>query len=243
MGSSLPASKADALLVGSKHYFTGRPCKSGHVEKRWAHNAVCDGCLQVSRRLWLAAHPEKPRAYTAKYRQGHPEVGPAYERRRWEAEKAAGSPKNKQYYANNTAKERARRVKGRLANLEYERAKSREDSRRFRAENPGKVATWDAQKHRRRGLAVPSWLTADHAAQIDAIYREARARGAEWHVDHIVPLCGKNFCGLHVPWNLQVIPRAENLSKRNAMPPPSEWLAWPARWIPMNSLQEKYGGC
>jgi hypothetical protein len=65
--------------------------------------------------------------------------------------------------------------------------------------------------------ATPKWLTKEQKAAISTIYRKARQltklTGVKHVVDHIGPLNGKNSCGLHVPWNLQVIPETENLRK------------------------------
>lgn len=67
-----------------------------------------------------------------------------------------------------------------------------------------------------RGRSTPGW--ADQGA-IAAFYeiakRVTRCTGIRFEVDHIIPLQGKNVCGLHVPTNLRVIPKFQNGSKGN----------------------------
>ena len=63
-------------------------------------------------------------------------------------------------------------------------------------------------------IACPSWVD---RIEIRTIYEHAAVltseTGVKHHVDHIVPLRGKDVCGLHVPWNLRPIPWKVNLQK------------------------------
>ncbi len=49
----------------------------------------------------------------------------------------------------------------------------------------------------------------------DLRIRRNKLTGFDWHVDHIIPLKGKDVSGFHVWSNLQVIPKVTNLSKGN----------------------------
>lgn len=63
--------------------------------------------------------------------------------------------------------------------------------------------------------ALPWWADIE---RIRKIYKEAarrRGNGEDVVVDHIVPLTHNLVCGLHVPWNLQIVDRISNAKKSN----------------------------
>ena len=120
------------------------------------------------------------------------------------------------------------------------RARENERQKAYRAANPEKIRTLASANHERnreaRLATSRSWkqenmprVLADNAArrakqstgiakifksEIAAIYA-ACPKG--FHVDHIHPLKGENFSGLHVPWNLQYLTSEENQRKYNRL--------------------------
>jgi hypothetical protein len=92
-------------------------------------------------------------------------------------------------------------------------------SKKWAKDNSDRRTANEAKRRSRKLNATPPWLTGDHFAHIQRTYKLCRViseeTGQKYHVDHIVPLQGKNVCGLHVPWNLRVIPAKLNLEKSN----------------------------
>lgn len=200
--SKMPATRAEAKAQGARYYFTGVPCKHGHIAPRKTKGA-CVECLRVE---WAAAA----------------EIRAEYFR---EYNKSDKAKENKQrYYAANrdvviaraaarpAAEKRAAQAAWREANPDYVRASTK--SRR--------------RKHRQ---ATPLWLTLEQKAEMRKMYETAirlsRTTGEPYVVDHIYPLRSEVVCGLHVPWNLRVMTREANLRKSNNMPDDSEALAFP----------------
>lgn len=89
----------------------------------------------------------------------------------------------------------------------------------YREANRDKRNATNAKRRAAKLQRVLRGLTSEHIEDIKAFYVEAarltRETGIQHHVDHIIPLQGKNVSGLHVPWNLQILTASENSSKGN----------------------------
>jgi hypothetical protein len=93
-----------------------------------------------------------------------------------------------------------------------------ESSRKTRQKHAARVLANKAKYRAAKLQATPRWLNKGHWFEIGCVYlyRDSLKRiGLDYHVDHIVPLQGKNVSGLHVPENLQVLPADRNRLKNN----------------------------
>ena len=85
--------------------------------------------------------------------------------------------------------------------------------------NPAKANARNMKYITKKIQALPPWLSIEQLEQIVSFYKLAQQKtketGIKHEVDHIIPLNGKLVSGLHVPWNLQVITKIENIKKRN----------------------------
>jgi hypothetical protein len=105
------------------------------------------------------------------------------------------------------------------ANFEKNKEKKNARNRAWRANNKGIINFHTNKRYTAKKQRLPIWLTKENELQIKAMYMLAsslnKSTGVQWHVDHIIPLQGKNVSGLHVPENLQVIQGSLNNRKSN----------------------------
>ena len=188
----LPKSRAEAKAQGAPYYFTGEPCKHGHIAPRKTKGA-CIECLKLEWERGNQTRAEYFRAYN---------------------KSEAGQKAKRQYYEKNREEVIARA-----------QARPDEDKRRYKKNhkiaNPDMYKEMVSLRRRRFRLATPKWLSAEQKMEIRLKYRLAiemsRATGVRHAVDHVIPLNGDEVCGLHVPWNLEVITQEENLKKYNKL--------------------------
>jgi len=99
--------------------------------------------------------------------------------------------------------------------------RTRQTYSNWRDANRGRANENWMRRAARKKDRTPAWLTEEHVSQMKELYwlaADLRAvTGEDYHVDHIIPLQGKKVSGLHVPWNLQVLPADINRSKSNKL--------------------------
>lgn len=131
-----------------------------------------------------------------------------------------------QYYVDNRSNydqyREANRESRSAVNAEYYRKNKERINKRnakYREANLGSAAARQAKRRGINARATPPWLSYCQLEQMRLLYIHAREctvlTGDDYHVDHIVPLNGRKVCGLHVPWNLQILPADINQKKKN----------------------------
>jgi len=145
----------------------------------------CKTCSRIQSNDWYAKNREHHLANTSKYQKANPEV------------------------------RRAKSARHRLKDVEA----YREMRRAYQKANPDKMCAHVAKRRANKLDATPAWLTKEQNDDIKAMYALAKKFeklcNIRYHVDHIVPLAGKEVRGLHVPWNLQLLPASVNIAKGN----------------------------
>jgi len=186
MYSEYPTTRKEAQETKATHYFTGLPCKHGHIALRKT-KGTCVECQKIEWEETNAKRALLPKS---------------------EASKKAG----KKYYENNKEVVKLRalsrkpediikyRKTWKAANPELVMANSKHRRTKHKQATP----KWLTQEHKAQ---IKQFY-------LDAML-VSKVTGVPYAVDHIVPLRGELVSGLHVPWNLAVITREENSKKSN----------------------------
>ena len=183
-----PATREEAKKTGNKYYFTGKPCVRGHIALRKT-KGTCVECMKEDWVIDNEKRKEKPKS---------------------EAAKAAG----RRYYEKNQEV-----VKARASARPAQEVRQYKD--RHKEKNPEYYKALTSVRKRRHRNATPPWITKEEKLQIRQMYLQAqkltKMTGERYVVDHIIPLLNDSVCGLHVPWNLQIMTQEENLKKSNKL--------------------------
>jgi 5-methylcytosine-specific restriction endonuclease McrA len=190
--TNLPKTRSEAKAQGANFYFTGEPCKHGHVAPRKTKGA-CTDCLKIE---WATAAATRTK-YFAEYNK------------REEVKDA----KHDWYLENRAQVMAAANTRPAHVKREYQTAWKERNKTWVRADTKAR-----RRKHRE---ATPPWLSRKQKSEIRQMYQVAitltQTTGEQYVVDHIVPLRSDVVCGLHVAWNLRVITQSENLQKSNKL--------------------------
>jgi hypothetical protein len=198
----------------NKHYGTCRKCRvKAQNDRRLANLDESRKRTREYLQVWRAKNPDKVAATNKKYDEKNRDKRSEYAKQYRKA-----NPEKVQELAKAWAKANPEKIRGYVQKASKAWHERNPDylSNFYKANKERYVAA-RARRRAAQDSATPAWLTAIDKAMIQEMYDVSEARyiqtGIKHHVDHIVPINGKNVAGMHVPWNLQVITAHENLSK------------------------------
>jgi hypothetical protein len=170
--------------VDARFFFTGKPCKFGHLANRYVCNSECVECRSAKNKLlkekqqaWVDANRDYRNALARATYQVNAEAQRERSRMKWVRDKEKVKATNKAWAD----------------------------------KNPGIWNHYGAKRRAAIRQRTPSWADLQSIKQFYINCPDGH------HVDHVVPLRGKNVCGFHSQHNLQYLPAAENQRKFNRL--------------------------
>ena len=188
-----------AIARGEQDYFTGIPCKRGHVALRTVSSGMCKECASESNKVWMKNNSE--------YRKAFDKEAKKKNRIKILAQKKAWRLRNL-----DRALEIERRTAAKIRAIDPDRY--RRQSAKWAKENPEKARVHIAARRARQVAAEGSFTPKD----VSALFRRQKGLcaycfikvGKSYHIDHILPLVKG---GTNWPDNLQICCKPCNLSK------------------------------
>ena len=223
----------EAKAQGLKRYFTGEPCKYGHIAERSCRDGYCLACKAASAKAWYEANREKELArHKACYEANRKEVL-ARQKVYYEANSKKVVARKKVCYEANHKKMLARQMAYRRANPEKVRAQRKA----YLASNPQARAAGALRTRIRRAIKdANASKSASSLELLGASIEEVRAHLEAqfklgmtwdnwsfegWHIDHIKPCASFDLTDpeqqkacFHYS-NLQPLWAKDNLSKND----------------------------
>lgn len=190
-----------------------KPCVSAYDKEIYRRKRETILAQKVAYR---AANKEKVAQANKEWRESNLERVAEYQRNYRQENAGELAAKKRAYYEANQAQILEGKRLYHMQAKEQIMAKKKEYYAR-----PDKQALFAVTREKRRarmGQAMPMWADKHQMAHVYAeAKRISRESGVLHHVDHIVPLFGKNVCGLHAHTNLQILPAVENCRKSNRL--------------------------
>lgn len=175
--------------------------------------------LNAKKRQYYLENKDKIKEYWESVKEHRKEYMDAYNKDYYLKNSEKIRTATKEYYENNKEIVLEKQTQYYLENRERIAISGREYRKRNAYANRDKSLAAYAKYRATKLNATPDWLTEDHLEEIKDFYTACLLfkmyTGEHYHVDHIVPLQNDIVCGLHVPWNLQILTAFENTSKGN----------------------------
>lgn len=225
-------SRTDATSAGLTHYFTGEPCKHGHLSPRYVRDGKCSTCVQDRVLAHKIANPEMVKETSRRYhavnrddhlaaakiyRESNPEKVAAAKKRCYERTKV---PKPRVY----VLKPKAEKIES--ANKYFRERRKRDPIFKLSAYTRNMLrrvlrATGDVKKGSTRDIL--GYGGVELKSHIESLFTDGMSweNYGEWHIDHKIPISLMTLYGIDDPaiintlTNLQPMWAIDNLVKGN----------------------------